>query len=169
MDSLSHDDVIEIIKIIDESKFDELHLETGDFKLIIARGKQGSALLRESTIKQKPTTKINTPEKTIDSGEQTSSSTVQKKTDVETKEGLIPIPAPLLGTFYRAPNPGAPPFVEIGQVVSKEDPIGIIEVMKLFRTVQAGVNGRIAEICVEDGSMVEYKQTIFLVEPESSS
>ncbi|MCF8142296.1 MAG: acetyl-CoA carboxylase biotin carboxyl carrier protein [Deltaproteobacteria bacterium] len=80
------------------------------------------------------------------------------------EEGYIPIRSPMLGTFYRAPKPGAPPFVEVGRWVSADDSVCIIEVMKLFNTVKANVRGRIAKICAENGQMVEYQQTLFLVE-----
>jgi biotin carboxyl carrier protein len=70
----------------------------------------------------------------------------------------------MLGTFYRAPKPGAPPFVDVGQDITADDTVCIIEVMKLFNAVKAGVSGRIAKICAKDGEMVEYQQTLFLVE-----
>jgi acetyl-CoA carboxylase biotin carboxyl carrier protein len=70
----------------------------------------------------------------------------------------------MLGTFYRAPKPDAPPFVEVGQLVTKEDVVCIIEVMKLFNMVRAGVRGRIAKICAENAQLVEYKQVLFLLE-----
>jgi biotin carboxyl carrier protein len=73
----------------------------------------------------------------------------------------------MLGTFYRTPKPGSPPFVEVGAVVGEEDPVCIIEVMKLFNTVRAGVRGRIAGICAEQGQLVEFQQTLFLVEKVS--
>ncbi|MCX5910322.1 MAG: TRAP transporter large permease subunit, partial [Deltaproteobacteria bacterium] len=82
-------------------------------------------------------------------------------------EGLVAIKAPMLGTFYRTPKPGAPPFVEVGAMVDKDDPVGIIEVMKLFNTVKAGVQGRIAQICAEQGQLVEYQQILFLIENKS--
>jgi biotin carboxyl carrier protein len=70
----------------------------------------------------------------------------------------------MLGTFYRTPKPGAPPYVEVGSVVNEDDPVGIIEVMKLFNTVKAGVRGQIVQVCAEQGQMVEFQQTLFLVE-----
>ena len=70
----------------------------------------------------------------------------------------------MLGTFYRAPKPGAPPFVEVGQWVSEEDTVCIIEVMKLFSTIKAGVRGRIERISAEDGQMVEFHQALFWVD-----
>ena len=73
--------------------------------------------------------------------------------------------APLLGTFYRAPKPGAAPFVEVGAVVAEDTIIGIIEVMKLMNTVRAGTAGAIAEICVEDGALVEFGQVLLRIAP----
>jgi acetyl-CoA carboxylase biotin carboxyl carrier protein len=66
------------------------------------------------------------------------------------------ITAPMLGTFYRAPKPGAPPFVEVGAVVAEDTVIAIIEVMKLMNTVRAGVNGVITEILAGDETLVEF-------------
>lgn len=70
----------------------------------------------------------------------------------------------MLGIFYSAPKPGSPPFVKLGDFVKKDDPVRIIEVMKVFSTVKAGVQGRITKICAENAQMVEFKQTLFLVE-----
>lgn len=73
------------------------------------------------------------------------------------------ITAPLLGTFYRAPKPGAPPFVEVGSAVEEETIIGIIEVMKLMNTVRAGTSGRVVDILAKDGALVEYGETLMRV------
>ena len=75
------------------------------------------------------------------------------------------ITAPNLGTFYRAPKPGAAPFVELGQSVDADTEICLLEVMKLFTTVKAGAKGIVREICVGDSEMVEFGQTLFLIEP----
>jgi acetyl-CoA carboxylase biotin carboxyl carrier protein len=71
--------------------------------------------------------------------------------------------APLLGTFYRAPKPGAAPFVEVGAEVSEDTVIGIIEVMKLMNTVRAGRRGRVTELLAADGALVEYGQPLVRV------
>jgi acetyl-CoA carboxylase biotin carboxyl carrier protein len=76
---------------------------------------------------------------------------------------MLNVTAPLLGTFYRAPKPGAPPFVEIGSAVEKETIIGIIEVMKLMNTVRAGTSGRVVDILAQDGALVEYGETLMRV------
>jgi biotin carboxyl carrier protein len=77
----------------------------------------------------------------------------------------IEVTAPNLGTFYRSPTPGAPPYVEVGQHVEADDEICLIEVMKLYTPVKAGVTGTVAEICVADGDMVEYGQVLAIIEP----
>lgn len=74
------------------------------------------------------------------------------------------VPAPSVGVFWRSPEPSAPPFVEAGQRVEPEDVVCIVEVMKLFNHVQAGVSGTIRSIEVENAAMVEHGQTLFVVE-----
>lgn len=81
------------------------------------------------------------------------------------QEGLIAIRAPNLGTFYRAPKPGAAPYVEIGQRIGADTEVCLIEVMKLFTPVRGGVTGEIVQVCVGEGEMVEYDQPLFLVRP----
>ena len=89
--------------------------------------------------------------------------------DLQPDEGLVPVKSPLLGIFYHAPKPGAPPFVEEGAVVSEDDTVCLVEVMKCFNTVKADVKGRVAKILAENNQMVEYNQTLFLIDPETSS
>ncbi len=73
------------------------------------------------------------------------------------------VSAPLLGTYYRAPKPGAPAYVEVGSMVEEDTIIGIIEVMKLMNTVRAGVRGRVTEILARDGVLVEYGETLLRI------
>jgi acetyl-CoA carboxylase biotin carboxyl carrier protein len=75
------------------------------------------------------------------------------------------ISAPLVGTFYRCPEPDAPPFVEIGDVVAPGQNVAIIEAMKLMNTISAEVPGRVVDILVADGGPVEYGQPLFVLEP----
>jgi len=75
------------------------------------------------------------------------------------------IVAPMLGTFYRAPAPGEPPFVDVGSRVEPDTIVCIIEVMKMMNSVHAGFAGTIAEIYVENGEPVEYGAPLFRVEP----
>jgi acetyl-CoA carboxylase biotin carboxyl carrier protein len=73
--------------------------------------------------------------------------------------------APNLGTFYRAPKPGAAPYVEIGQQVGPDTEVCLIEVMKLFTSVRAGIAGVVRGIAVEDAEMVEHDQILLYIEP----
>ncbi|MGC2029466.1 MAG: biotin/lipoyl-containing protein, partial [Steroidobacteraceae bacterium] len=76
------------------------------------------------------------------------------------------ITSPLLGTFYRAPKPGSPPFVEIGTAVDEDSVIAIVEVMKLMNTVRAGVKGVITEILPADESLVEFGDVLMRARPD---
>jgi acetyl-CoA carboxylase biotin carboxyl carrier protein len=80
-------------------------------------------------------------------------------------DGRHPIKAPLVGTFYRASGPGAPPFVNEGDVVEVGQTVGIVEAMKLMNQVLADQSGKVAEIIVEDGSWVEFEQVLLYLEP----
>jgi acetyl-CoA carboxylase biotin carboxyl carrier protein len=174
MSSINQDDVLEILKIIEESTFDELHLEMGELKLIVRKHTAHGGVQEHKAHLQEPTEAAvpETPPEAPEPHQPEASPAIAPEapaagTEPEApldQEGLIPIKSPMLGTFYRAPKPGAPPFVEVGQVVSENDTVCIIEVMKLFNTIKAGIRGRIAQICAENAQMVEFQQTLFLVE-----
>ena len=83
----------------------------------------------------------------------------------EIPAGMIAVRAPLLGTFYRAPSPSEPAFVEIGQRVSVGDTLCVIEVMKLFKSVTSDVAGVVRQIAVENAGVVEFEQILFVIEP----
>jgi acetyl-CoA carboxylase biotin carboxyl carrier protein len=79
--------------------------------------------------------------------------------------GAIMIKSPMVGTFYRAPEPGAKPFVEVGQLVEASTTVCVIEVMKLFNSISAGHKGIVTHILVEDSEPVEYGQLLMVIEP----
>ena len=72
--------------------------------------------------------------------------------------------SPMVGTFYRAPSPGAPPFVEVGQSVTKGQTLCIIEAMKLLNEIESDASGVVKSILVENGQPVEYGQPLFVIE-----
>ncbi|MEY4883126.1 MAG: acetyl-CoA carboxylase biotin carboxyl carrier protein [Pseudomonadota bacterium] len=146
--SLSHEDVVRIIQILDASHFDELSLEAEGVKLNIRRNGAGETTAQVS---EKPVLPVAAP------------SVVKASTAGEA--GLIDIRAPMLGVFYGAPKPGAAPFVSEGSQVDKDTVIGIIEVMKLMNSVSARVQGIVVETLVNDGEMVEYDQVLARVRP----
>lgn len=88
-----------------------------------------------------------------------------KPEDNKRKEGLIEIKSPMVGTFYRAPAPGAKPFVDNQQDIHPGDVVCIIEAMKLMNEIKAEIGGIIAEILVKNGEPVEFGQPLFLINP----
>lgn len=80
-------------------------------------------------------------------------------------EGAVTIVAPYLGTFYRSPKPGAPVYVDVGSVVTAESELCLVEVMKLFTGVRAGIAGTIHSILATDGQMVQADQPLFVIVP----
>ncbi|HJS94644.1 MAG TPA: acetyl-CoA carboxylase biotin carboxyl carrier protein [Solirubrobacteraceae bacterium] len=151
---LSDDDVREILRIIDESDLSELRIDTDGFSLHVVKG-DGGALASPPPPRQSHETKPESePEPAPDSPGST--------------DGLTTIPAPMLGTFYRAEAPGKPPFVEVGSRVEPDTIVCIIEVMKMMNSVPAGVAGTVAEVIAENAHLVEYGEPLFRVEPETA-
>jgi biotin carboxyl carrier protein len=87
--------------------------------------------------------------------------------DEPASQELHPIVAPMLGVFYRAPAPGATPFVEVGAHVEETTVVCLIEVMKMMNAVPAGIAGTIVEVCAVNAEAVEYGETLFRVEPDA--
>ena len=82
-------------------------------------------------------------------------------------EDSIVIRSPMMGTFYRSPAPGAPPFVEVGQAVEPETTVCIIEVMKLMNSIEAGAHGTVVQVLVDDAALVEAAQPLIVLRPRS--
>ena len=132
---LTPEDVQEILRLIDESQFDELELETPRFSIRFTRGSAPAGVVVPET--------------------------------AAADDGLVEVASPMVGTFYRAPSPGAPPFVEVGSTVETETQVCIIEVMKLMNSVVAGVRGVVAEICAQNAAPVQYGDVLFRVRADA--
>jgi acetyl-CoA carboxylase biotin carboxyl carrier protein len=169
---LTEDEVIQILKLVEESRFDELNLEMGDLKLHVRKsGYMGAGPVGSPN----PVTEANQERHRHRAQEVESKVAIirdkeaprvpEKKEASAPEEGLVPIAAPMLGTFYRRPSPGSPPYVEVGTFVNENDTVCLLEVMKVFNSVRAGVKGHIAKVCAESGDLVEYKQALFWVKP----
>jgi acetyl-CoA carboxylase biotin carboxyl carrier protein len=164
---LTEDEVTQILKWIEESSFDELDLTMGEMRLVVRKGRDGSPVKEE--VAGKALTRAGVPEPAgMEAGKEKSLCDVhgmKGRTGESLEEGLSAIPSPMLGTFYRGPAPGAPPYVEVGSFVEEGDTVCLIEVMKVFNAVKTGVRGYIAKIFPETGQLVEYGQTLFFVSP----
>ena|SRR5437016_8866120 len=155
---LSEDDVLHILKLIDESKFDYFQLEVGELKITVSKGDPipipGAAQPGAVSAAPRPAP-APTP----------AAAAAQTPKPVAVPEGMLSIAAPLLGTFYIAPEPGAPPFVKVGQQITEDTTVGLIEVMKVFNSVRSTVKGTIVDLVVQNGQFVEFGQTLFVVKP----
>ncbi len=163
--SLRYEEVAEILKIIDSSSCDELIVETGDIKLVVRRNASpGYAPAAERTASMPANAAPSRPR--TDTAARPVATAAQPAAPARTiAAGQIEVTAPMVGTFYRAPSPDAPPFVEIGTVVQPGQPLCIIEVMKLFTTINSEFAGRVVQIGAEVGDLVEYGRTLFVIEP----
>jgi acetyl-CoA carboxylase biotin carboxyl carrier protein len=95
-----------------------------------------------------------------------SAAAVEAKKEEETiEEGLVPIEASVVSVFYRRPSPDESPFIEVGSEVKEETVVCLLEVMKCYRSVMAGVEGRVEKICVENAQLVEPGTALFLIRP----
>jgi acetyl-CoA carboxylase biotin carboxyl carrier protein len=165
---LTEDEVTQILKWIEDSNFDELDLIMGEMKLVVKKRRDGSVVKEE--VSAKASTQAVVPEKTVIEVERgkplCTAYEMEGRTGAILEEGFSAIRSPMLGTFYRRPAPGAPPYVEVGSFVEEGDTVCLIEVMKVFNAVKAGVRGCIAKIFPETGQLVEYGQTLFFVSPD---
>ena len=159
--AVERDDLKEILAAVATAGFEEFSLEIGDMKIRLTKQGTGVApgLPRATAVVEAPAPSAPSPARPTDSA-------ASRSVPLAPPEGLVAVTAPLLGTFYRAPAPDAPPFVEVGSVVEPDDTVCIIEVMKMMNSVPAGVSGTIAEVCCENAALVEYGQPLFRVAPK---
>ena len=163
--TLTAADVAQIMRLVEESVFDELTLEMDGIKLSLRRAAAGDGSSTAATADSaapapapavaSPDTAASTPGATPAGGPATADRASPAPAPAA-HPSIQEVTAPLLGTFYRSPKPGAPPFVEVGATVEEDTVVAIIEVMKLMNTVRAGVRGTVTDILPPDGSLVEY-------------
>lgn len=183
--------IMEILKMVNESDYGFLSLVEGDFELTVLKKDMDPELLNSKLLNGDSNTQVyetnaaNAPApeavQQAPKQEAPSLSAQEAAVAVETKtasaqatkeqsaknysENHIMVKAPMLGTFFRKPSPDEDAYVEIGDVVESSDTLCLIEVMKLFNSVSAGQKGRVVDILAEDGELVEYDQPLFVIEP----
>jgi acetyl-CoA carboxylase biotin carboxyl carrier protein len=152
---LTPDDVRDVLRVLDSSGLDELHLELADLSLTVRR--EGAAgWTAEQQVLREPM---------LDSASAPVTATGAAPAQARVGEGLVAVRPPLLGTFYRAPQPGSPPFVEVGDRVEEETVVGIVETMKMMTPVHAGVRGTVVEFRTGNGEFAEADAVLLVVEP----
>ena len=166
---LTNEDVADILALLDSLPYDELDLRTPRFRLTLRRA-PGGGWTEESQVLTDPV--ALTP--VADGAKAGAGARAGVGGDAGAgagsangRDGLVAVAAPLPGTFYRAPRPGAAPFVEVGDEVGEDTVVAIVETMKLMNSVHAGVRGRIAEICLANAEPAAQGVTLMLIEPRA--
>lgn len=156
---MDRDFVFELIERVKDSKIEELEIQTSEGKIVIRQYhgpshiniSQAPAVIQESIAGQMEVSKKTAPVEV-------------QETQKEKEKGYHIIKSPLVGTFYRAPSPGAPPFVEEGDRVSKGQVLCIIEALKVMNEIESDIDGKVVKVLVENGQPVEYGQELFYIE-----
>jgi acetyl-CoA carboxylase biotin carboxyl carrier protein len=151
-------EIQELIDFISNSGLAEVKIETDEFKLSIKKNAEVQAVAPAASPSPAPQV-AQTPV-------QPSAPAPAEKSSAPA-DNLLEVKSPMIGTFYRSPNPDAEFFVNVGDSIQKGQPVCIIEAMKLFNEVESEVSGKIVKILVDDASPVEYDQPLFLVEPQN--
>jgi acetyl-CoA carboxylase biotin carboxyl carrier protein len=159
----TNEDVQEILQLLDATKYDELHLETERFKLTLRRNRESGDWSQETQVVSAPNLIKTSPVATV-VGDNAAGAAAAKHRDPQ-EAVWMDVRAHLPGTFYRAPKPGAPPFIEIGSLVQEDTVVGIIETMKLMNAVHAQTRGEVVEICFENAQFAEKDAVLMRIKP----
>jgi acetyl-CoA carboxylase biotin carboxyl carrier protein len=162
---LTNEDVADILALLDSLPYDSLDVQTPRFRLTLRRAPGGwteesSVHIQPSLLAPASDAAAAHPPVTPATGAAGGAAGISADAG-----GLAPVAAPLPGTFYRAPRPGAAPFVEVGDIVTPDTVVAIVETMKLMNPVHAGTSGRIARIRLENGEAAALGATLMLIEP----
>jgi acetyl-CoA carboxylase biotin carboxyl carrier protein len=183
---LTYDDLLQIVELIKSAEaFSEFHLKIGEIELDLRKANSagphagpiahatplapatpaeatGSATSPPAAAPRASTNRALAPGPAPDA---TAAHPRAQRSAVDIPAGSVVIDAPMVGTFYRRPEPGARPFVEVGDSVDSESTVCIIEVMKLMNSIPAGCRGRVTHILVEDAEPVEAGQPLIVIDP----
>ena len=167
---LTNEDVADVLALLDSLPYDSLDLETSRFRLTLRRTPAEPAGPRNP--RSSPSRRVLGPLPDARRRSGCPRGTAQRgrrrrrgEGDAAVTDGLAAVTTPLPGTFYRAPRPGADPFVQVGDAVAPDTVVAIIETMKLMNPVHAGTAGRVARIALENGEFAPLGTTLMLIEP----
>lgn len=144
----------EIVRLFEEADISEMEVEKEGLRIHLKKGTQNSQPLPPF-----PFVQVSSPPLPVSSAHWQ-----EQVNQEENRQGHETINSPMVGTFYRAPHPGAKPFVEVGDEVDEEKTVCVVEAMKLMNEIRAERKGRIAGILADNGRPVQYGQPLFLIE-----
>lgn len=151
---IDYKEIIKLIDLLEERNLLHFELEVEGLKISIGRKPPAIAQADTAPVPVSPPL-VEAPAAPVPE---------QKASEI-TKPGLHYITSPMVGTFYRSPDPASPPFIEPGENVSKNQTLCIIEAMKLMNEIEADTEGVIEEVFVKNGNPVEYGQKLFAIKP----
>jgi len=160
---LDHDQLHKLLALLGDSDIQELRLEGDDFRLEVRRNLPGLAaqVIQTPVVPAVPAAiPASTPAAPV-----AAVPSPPPPTAAAVRSDLLEITAPMVATFYRAPSPSAPPFVEVGARISSGQTVCILEAMKLMNELESEVSGEVVEILVENGTPVEFGQVLMRVKP----
>lgn len=161
-----------IVELLDKADFTEFRFDKGDLHILVRRGDVPAEPAPAPPAQGLPVQEPPVQEPAAKTAAMTaalarSAAPVPIPPPVapgdETEEGTELVRSPMLGTFYRSPKPGEPPFIGVGDKVDPDSVVCIVEVMKLMNSVRAGLTGQVAKVFVTDGQLVEFEQPLFAV------
>jgi acetyl-CoA carboxylase biotin carboxyl carrier protein len=161
---LTYDDLLQIVELIKSAEaFSEFHLKIGDIELDL-RKSGSSATPTSGAAANSPTP---APVEQVEAEKLAPARTHRSsRPALDIPTGSVVIKSPMVGTFYRSPEPGAKPFVEVGQKVSPDTTVCIIEVMKLMNSISAGSAGRVTQVLANDAEPVDMGQALIVIDPK---
>lgn len=157
-------EIIELIDFISKKKLEEINIETQDIKLTLKKSTGSKVVEQVVTTPQAPP-----PQPQVSQAPQQQAPQPPQQNDnaakSEPKKKYVEVKSPMIGTFYRSPNPETSAFVNVGDKVEVGQTVCMIEAMKLFNEIESEISGSIVEVLVENATPVEYDQPLFLVDP----
>lgn len=164
---IDFDQIRELLAVVSQTDITELTIESGEEKVTVKKSAAGITGSTATAVLELPQARAAAPvnNQFLQTVADVSGTQTVDLSDPPSANGLVPITSPMVGTFYRSPSPSAPPFISVGDQIAVGQTVCIIEAMKLMNDMPAEVAGRIAKICVENGTTVEYGQPLFMVDP----
>lgn len=161
-------EIRDLIDFISKSGLNEVNIETSELKLHVKREPDQKVLKSAAPLVAAPVAHAPAPVAAPVASAPAPAPAGKPAQAAEPAPGkkTVEIKSPMIGTFYRSSNPDSPPFVSVGDKVSKGQVVCIIEAMKLFNEIESEVSGTVVKVLVENSSPVEYDQVLFLVEPD---
>ncbi|MDD3325148.1 MAG: acetyl-CoA carboxylase biotin carboxyl carrier protein [Sulfurospirillaceae bacterium] len=149
-------EIRELMRFFDKSDITKVKIKDGDFSIELQKGFEGGVVMTSAP------SSISTCAPVSSLSQASKQETALAP--VTTKTAELSLKSPMVGTFYKAPSPTSEPFVKVGSIVKKGQPIGIIEAMKIMNEIEAEFDCRILEMLAEDGQPVEFDMPLFAVE-----